>query len=273
MTTHECLRLADLVERSGVPAATIRHYVRLGLLAQPRRTASRRPLYNASHLESLLLVRALRERRNLPLDVIRTLLPELTQDLHQPFRPEAWEQAVELHLGRSRVAGPADKLLEVAITAFDARAYAEVTVDDLCTAAGLAKGSFYRYYPSKEDLFFAVVEAVGLRAVESLEEAHSIGYLDRSRAAGVVADSLGPHLPVILELFARMAQRRPGYPRVGRQLVSDMAAAVSRLLGVVDSGDGPSGLEVLGAGLAQALRGTLDSELVTSVSQVGRPSG
>ncbi|HET6794931.1 MAG TPA: TetR family transcriptional regulator, partial [Acidimicrobiales bacterium] len=181
--------MADLVASSGVPAATIRHYLSLGLLPPPRRQSAHRFVYDRRHLEALSVIRSLRERRQLPLDVIRQMLPQLMADLDEAFPAAAWEQAVELHLGEAQDQGPAGRLLEAAIGAFTARGYADVTVDDLCAAVGLAKGSFYRYYPSKEELFFAVVETLGRRTVAALEEAAADagGFLDDSTAAAIVS--------------------------------------------------------------------------------------
>lgn len=264
MTQEQGFGLAELVERSGVPAATIRHWVSLGLCPEPVRLSANRFAYNETHVEALSLVRSLRERRNLPLEVIREILPELMADLDQAFRAEAWEDAVNRRLGGGPDSGPATRLLEVAVAAFDARGYGEVTVDDLCTAAGLAKGSFYRYYPSKEDLFFRVVDQIGDESVAALEQRSAEGALSSIDAAQVLAESLGAHLPLILDLVSRMAQRRPGYPRVGRALIARLADAAGRL---VEGGgkdprlDRESGLALLGAGMALAARPVIYPDL------------
>src|SRR5439155_17828889 len=65
----ERFSIGELVARSGVPAATIHHYLRLGLLPSARRTAPNRFLYDQRHLQALRLIRLLRARRGLPLPV------------------------------------------------------------------------------------------------------------------------------------------------------------------------------------------------------------
>ena len=55
-------------------------------------------------------------------------------------------------MSRRRV--PRDRLLDAAREAFVRRGYADVNVDDICRAARIAKGSFYRHYRSKEAVFF-----------------------------------------------------------------------------------------------------------------------
>ena len=50
------------------------------------------------------------------------------------------------------------RLLDAALHEFRSRGYAATTVDDLCRAAGVGKGSFFHHFPSKESL---ALEAVG----------------------------------------------------------------------------------------------------------------
>ena len=50
------------------------------------------------------------------------------------------------------------KLLDAAVTVVRQKGYADTTVDDLCAAAGVTKGSFFHHFKTKEDL---VLSAVG----------------------------------------------------------------------------------------------------------------
>lgn len=47
---------------------------------------------------------------------------------------------------------PKTKLLEAALQVFRAKGYAAATVDDICEAAGVTKGSFFHHFKSKEEL-------------------------------------------------------------------------------------------------------------------------
>lgn len=51
------------------------------------------------------------------------------------------------------------KLLRVAMRLISENSYGSVSVDDICTAAGVKKGSFYYFFPSKSDLTVAAMEA------------------------------------------------------------------------------------------------------------------
>lgn len=51
-----------------------------------------------------------------------------------------------------------DKLLNGALDLIYARSYASVGVQELCEHAGVKKGSFYHFFPSKRDLTIAALE-------------------------------------------------------------------------------------------------------------------
>jgi AcrR family transcriptional regulator len=55
---------------------------------------------------------------------------------------------------------PAQRLLAAAEELFGQRSYRRTTVADICARAGIATGSFYAYYGSKEEIFAAVVRTI-----------------------------------------------------------------------------------------------------------------
>ena len=57
-----------------------------------------------------------------------------------------------------RSLGTRTKLLDAARDVIRAHGYAATTVDDICTAAGVTKGSFFHHFPSKEQLGIAAIE-------------------------------------------------------------------------------------------------------------------
>lgn len=52
------------------------------------------------------------------------------------------------------------QLLEAAATLFSAKGYADTRIADICAAAGVAKGLFYWYFPTKESLFGELVRSM-----------------------------------------------------------------------------------------------------------------
>jgi AcrR family transcriptional regulator len=59
----------------------------------------------------------------------------------------------------SLCAGPASAAgsPEAAARVFSGKPFHEVLIDDVATAAGVGKGTIYRYFPTKDDLFFAAI--------------------------------------------------------------------------------------------------------------------
>ncbi|MGH2966632.1 MAG: MerR family transcriptional regulator [Solirubrobacterales bacterium] len=70
----ELLKISELAERSGVPVATIRHYLREGLLPEPVKTSRNMAYYPPEFVDRIRLIKQLQEERFMPLRVIRELL-------------------------------------------------------------------------------------------------------------------------------------------------------------------------------------------------------
>ena len=240
--------IADLVSVTGVPPATVHYYLRHGLLPQPKRASASRFLYDERHEKGLRLIRVLRERRGLSLDMIRRIMPELLRlEAEEAFRPEMWDRAVAPRLSRRRL--PSARILEAAKEAFARRGYGDVNVDDICRSARIAKGSFYRHYRSKEDLFLAASESLAADTVEQFAEAVAGEPVEERVAGEILAGILEPRLSMFLDLLARSLQRRPGYPSAARRVCAATTAGVGRNV------EGPGSPEERGGrAIAAALR-------------------
>jgi DNA-binding transcriptional MerR regulator len=68
------LKMAELAERSGVSAGTIKHYLREGLLPEPVRTSRNMAYYPPEFVERIRLIKRLQEERFLPLRLIKGVL-------------------------------------------------------------------------------------------------------------------------------------------------------------------------------------------------------
>lgn len=64
-----------------------------------------------------------------------------------------------------------ERILEAAEDAFSERGYHETLVEDIAGRTSLSKGGFYFHFPSKEDLFFAVIDRLANRLTSRAEEA------------------------------------------------------------------------------------------------------
>ncbi|MDI5938949.1 TetR/AcrR family transcriptional regulator [Micromonospora sp. PTRAS2] len=74
-----------------------------------------------------------------------------------------------------------DRLVRVARDLVHGASLAEVSIDDICTAAGVHRGSLYHFFPSKEALGLAVLEANWALMRALLDEAFQaeVGPLER----------------------------------------------------------------------------------------------
>lgn len=70
----ESVKIADLSKETGVAVASIKYYVREGLLPPGEHSGRNSVSYDASHARRLRLIRALREIGGLPVDAIRSVL-------------------------------------------------------------------------------------------------------------------------------------------------------------------------------------------------------
>ena len=70
------MKMSELVEASGVPAATIKHYLREGLLPEPIKTSRNMAWYRPETVERISLIRRLQEERFMPLKAIKAVLDE-----------------------------------------------------------------------------------------------------------------------------------------------------------------------------------------------------
>jgi DNA-binding transcriptional MerR regulator len=73
---RELLRMGELAEASGVSAATIKHYLREGLLPEPVKTSRNMAYYPPEFVDRIRLIKQLQEERFMPLRVIRSMLDE-----------------------------------------------------------------------------------------------------------------------------------------------------------------------------------------------------
>jgi AcrR family transcriptional regulator len=189
------LTLSELVERSGVPASSIHHYRKAGLIPPPAREASNRFAYDERHLEALVQIRS-----------------HATAE-HPDCRA---------------------RIVAAAIDAFQTRSYSDVTVNDIAEAAHMAKGNLYRYFDSKEDLLTAAIETLLVDTKARFESAlDSLGGVvglqgDPEKAAIVLGYLVAGVLPMLLELGARAAKGHEPSADLARRVLRTLAETAGR---------------------------------------------
>ena len=106
---------------------------------------------------------------------------------------------------RGRPPGTSARELEVvALRLFTERGFADTTVDDIATGAGVSRRTFFRYFDSKSNVLWGAFDSeVGIIRALLADMPHDIGVMDAVRRAVIEANHYGP--ADIDELRARMA--------------------------------------------------------------------
>lgn len=170
-------------------------------------------------------------------------------------------------------------LVDAAATVFAEKGVANTAVSDIVKAAGVAQGTFYLYFPSKEDAVLAVVERIGNEMLGAIETAvHASGTtapekllglrdvlmrFDEDRAAVQLADFI--HRPGNRALHDRLAEQIvPGLIPLVQSIV---AQGVSE--GVFDVADARTAAWFVLGGLQSAeLSGTPVAEMPAAIEAV-----
>lgn len=78
-----------------------------------------------------------------------------------------------------------EEILKAAAGVFARRGYHRTLVDEVSRAAGVGKGTVYRYFRDKEDLFFSIIDQGIDRLISSMEGAARSGDLPSSSLSGI----------------------------------------------------------------------------------------
>jgi DNA-binding transcriptional MerR regulator len=215
------LRISELAERADVPVATVRHYLREGLLPEPVRTSRNMAYYPPEFVERIRLIKQLQEERFMPLRVIRDLLER------EDAEPERLRAMIELEdrildraLAGERERVPVeevrvryglpgevlDRLAELGVLTPDADGYSPSDVQ-VIEAIGRFRAGGY-----DESLGFTVYDTLRYkRALEGLvaEEVQVLterlaGDVDPDRAIEIVEAGIGPLNELIAALHTKL---------------------------------------------------------------------
>jgi DNA-binding transcriptional MerR regulator len=232
---EEMLRMGELARASGVSAATIKHYLREGLLPEPMKTSRNMAYYPADFVERIRMIKQLQEERYMPLRVIKDLLEE------DPDRARAL-----IELG--------DRLLEHAlagererVSAAEVRRRYDVPKDVLDRLAELEVLTPDRRGYSPSDV--RIIEAISRFRAGGYEERIGFTVYDTLRYKESMADLVKQEVDVLMERLAGemdpdQAMRLIG---AGTQPLNDLLAAMHTKALVAElerrrgSGDGTTG--------------------------------
>lgn len=123
------------------------------------------------------------------------------------------------------------EILAAALACFAEKGFAGTRLDDVAARAGLSKAGIYLYFPDKEALFVAVIEAnigTALDAAAAVIEKGELGAMAtiEMMLALVTERIVGSNLPVIFKIIVGESQNFPTVGRIYRERVVERAFAL-----------------------------------------------
>lgn len=129
-----------------------------------------------------------------------------------------------------RQARKRDRILDSGSRVFAQRPYHLVSMDDVARAAGVGKGTLYRYFPSKEDLYVAIVDEAFVLLIRRLEREAGAGLPPTQalpRMIEAIVETFARHLPffqLMHEGDARLFLRKKQVIRSRRERIAEILA-------------------------------------------------
>jgi DNA-binding transcriptional MerR regulator len=227
------MKISELAEAASVPVATVRHYLREGLLPEGRKTSRNMAYYPPELVDRIRLIKLLQEERFMPLRVIRELLEREGGDPERVrARLEAADRSLEVVLARERERLPAeevgerysvpadvlDRLAEIGVLSPAAEGYSPSDVRIIESISRFRAGGY------DERIGFTVhdaarfLEPLGalVRAEVELLSEKVVGRFDAERAAELIEVGIDPLADLIAamnsKLLAAALESRPPAP-------------------------------------------------------------
>lgn len=130
-------------------------------------------------------------------------------------------------MARVKTESKRNEILEAATRVFSAREFHQVLIDDVAGSARVGKGTIYRYFETKEDLYFGTIlysfDALYETLVETVEKETS----PSTRLDRIAREVLGflwtrGYLTVLLQKDERHFEKRDGELQKRRDLLNRM---------------------------------------------------
>lgn len=114
-----------------------------------------------------------------------------------------------------------EAILSAAAKVFAAKGFHRTLVDEVARAAGVGKGTVYRYFSDKEDLFFCVIDQGIDRLIAAMERASRGGASSREALRGIfeaLADFVRENKPIVKLLHqVEPKERKKRFERIHRR--------------------------------------------------------
>lgn len=218
------LRISELADEAGVPVATVRHYLREGLLPEGTKTSRNMAYYPPELVERIRTIKQLQEERFLPLKVIGEILERAGND---PDRLRSMveasgrvlERALDDERGRTPVAEvgerhemPAEvleRLAELGVLSPDEGGYSPSDVRIVTAISRFRAGGYDEtigFTVHDAARFLAPLEDLARREVELLAE-KLVGNFEPERAVELLEAGIEPLRELIAAMHSKLLAR------------------------------------------------------------------
>ena len=143
------MKMSELSEYSKTPSATIRYYIKEGLLPEPIRTSMTMAYYTNEHIKGLQNIDVLK-KKGLSLMAIKEKI-----NADAPRASHKKEKPTDIVYNSKR-----DEIVKVSVNLFRKKGYDATSIDEIIKKAGIGKGTFYQHFKNKELLFFECTDNV-----------------------------------------------------------------------------------------------------------------
>lgn len=128
-----------------------------------------------------------------------------------------------------------DLIVQAAEEVLSERGYHDMSIDEIAARVGIAKGTVYLHFASKEELVFALFEREIDAFVHTLDETAALPLSARARLEviqGALYKGIGKRIQLLLSLYSTMEVRREVLERKAqmRELMDTISARISALL-------------------------------------------
>lgn len=131
-----------------------------------------------------------------------------------------------------------ERILQAALTCFSNKGYHQTTTDEIVAASGLGKGTLYRYFENKQDLFMSLIDWFMFEIDEEMAHAWTaeMPAADKIRAMVQVfldeAEQLTPFFKLTLDFWAQTLESE----RLQRTFSAWLQRYQARFVPIIEAG-------------------------------------
>ena len=141
-------KISEISLITAISIPTIRYYLREGLLPPPIKTGKTSAFYNDDHVERLILIKKLQTDARMGLSSIKKELARI------PLNTQQDNESVIVSSEKRNA------IVTACISLFVKKGLHDTSIDDIVNEAHISKGTFYRYFKDKNDIFVQCANSI-----------------------------------------------------------------------------------------------------------------